>query len=214
MRSIGLKGLIVLAFVGSLRLQVLTSIHTVALLLTPSISHVVEKWEQRLNELKEHRRVYGDCHITKKRNGRLNKWVNEIREIKQYLSDDMIAQLDELGFEWERRRVNRRWRKKFKLLKQHQRLHNGKIVVPKMDASLASFVYKQRAARREGTLPSRKIQKLDSIGFPWQIPITTSEGSEMLLDDRSREALSLDAFVVPSSCCIPQDWEAYTITFS
>ena len=142
-------------------------------------------------------------------NTRLRKWMANIRSIRPHLTEDMVQQLGLLGFEWGTKIINRKWLKRFKDLKDHLQTNGGKIVPSRMAAPLLAFVQKQRAERRAGKLGLRKIERLDSIGFPWQVTVATDSGP-LLLRDGQREALSpsISDAHTPQS----QDWEALFIT--
>lgn len=72
-------------------------------------------WEERLNELKDYRRVNGHCNVpsTYPKNKQLSTWVKCQR--RQYrltgkgkssnLTEERIAALDDLGFVWDGRTI-------------------------------------------------------------------------------------------------------------
>jgi hypothetical protein len=76
-------------------------------------------WEERLNELKAYRRVHGHCNVpsTFTANTQLSTWVKcQRRQYRLFidgnpssnLTDERIAALNELGFQWYGRLIRRR----------------------------------------------------------------------------------------------------------
>ena len=85
------------------------------------------------------------------------------------LSEKRIELLNEIEFVWDP--FDARWNEMFERLVEYKK-KNGSTNVPKRykeDPELATWVYDQRRYRREESLPMKRIEKLDSIGFVWRI---------------------------------------------
>ena len=63
-------------------------------------------WERMFGALKDYRDEHGDCNVPRgwTENPKLATWVKRQRDRRGKLSLDRKARLDELGFEWSRKR--------------------------------------------------------------------------------------------------------------
>ena len=130
---------------------------------------LTKKWEEAFAALKEFHAQHGHClvgvsHKVKKL--RLGAWVCNLRQNKDRLSGDRIAQLDSLGFTWDP--LAKKWEDAFMVLKQFQAL-NGHCRVPDgfilNGLHLGAWTARQRSIKN--SLGPHKISKLESLGFSW-----------------------------------------------
>ena len=101
----------------------------------------------------------------------LATWVQKQRSHyeKGKLSSAHIAKLNEVGFIWDAREM--RWNSHYFELRKYHREH-GNCNVPrdyKANPKLAAWVNHQRANRRKGTLCQERIERLEEVGFVWNV---------------------------------------------
>ena len=128
----------------------------------------------------------------------IDKWIRTLRLVynngktledgkKKYkgciLTPDRIERLNSLNFVWDKN-LNEIWDKKYELLKQYLKEHNGKFPSVKEEyknQNLGSWVSRQRLIynsgekQQDGSIVSKKgyldknqLEKLKSINFKWQ----------------------------------------------
>jgi len=103
---------------------------------------------------------------------KLGQWASIQRKekSKDRLSPERIQKLDELGFVWNNEEYA--WNKGYQHLEQYVK-DNGDALVPnkcKIDEyALGSWVGTQRQAKVKNILSSKRIQKLDELGFVWKV---------------------------------------------
>eukprot|EP00548_Thalassiothrix_antarctica_P006560 CAMPEP_0194130090 /NCGR_PEP_ID=MMETSP0152-20130528/1231_1 /TAXON_ID=1049557 /ORGANISM="Thalassiothrix antarctica, Strain L6-D1" /LENGTH=451 /DNA_ID=CAMNT_0038824511 /DNA_START=26 /DNA_END=1377 /DNA_ORIENTATION=- len=132
---------------------------------------VFKSWDEQWAELSAfqatngHSRVDHDCS--------LGKWLQQQREKfkKGGLSDDQKGKLESLDIVWNMN--DWRWEKNYKqLIEFHEK--NGHFQIPTYVGEKDSDEYEfSRWAGRQRTqkhlLSTERIEKLDSIGFPWKL---------------------------------------------
>ena len=114
----------------------------------------------------------------------LSRWAGLQRSLRKAgrLNPRRIAALDSIPFEWtgnfrgkSKKRLagaffsRTRWETHFRNLVAYQ-AENGHAQVPRRHSAnqtLANWVWRQRIARRKGTLPEDFIRRLDGLGFNW-----------------------------------------------
>ncbi|MDC1165917.1 helicase associated domain-containing protein, partial [Candidatus Thioglobus sp.] len=105
-------------------------------------------------------------------NYRLGHWAvtQRAERSKDRLSPERIQKLDELGFVWKNEEYA--WNKSYQHLEQYVK-DNGDALVPyrcKIDEyALGTWVGAQRKAKVKNILSSKRIQKLDELGFVWKV---------------------------------------------
>jgi hypothetical protein len=136
-------------------------------------------WDKYYEELKKYKLNFGDCNVPVhwKENKKLGIWVHGQRKnyhIGRFLSDERIKKLNDIGFEWDLRyKLKDRWEKFFNALLQFKAEH-GHTDVPNTKGSkykkLGVWVVLQRTNyRRKTFLSEERIQRLESIGFNWNL---------------------------------------------
>mmetsp|Transcript_30720 Transcript_30720/g.59912 ORF Transcript_30720/g.59912 Transcript_30720/m.59912 type:complete len:841 (+) Transcript_30720:52-2574(+) len=142
-----------------------------------------DRWEARLQSLKDYKERHGDFAF-RQEEYKLSRIITKVRvQYKQRqkgihngLSDERIAQLEEIGFDFYRgktpevREQPRPWEERFEQLLQFKEEH-GHCIVPQSAGSLGEWVKKQRAgykllmAGKPTNLTHEKALRLSSIGF-------------------------------------------------
>ncbi|WP_080132990.1 DEAD/DEAH box helicase [Chlamydia suis] len=132
-----------------------------------------EAWEKNFLELKRFQEEHGHCKVPQRypQNPDLGSWVSNQRvDFKEgKLSEDRIARLEEIGFVWDV--LEEEWEKNFLELKRFQEEH-GHCKVPRgypQNPDLGSWVGTQRYAFKKGKLSEDKIERLEEIGFVWDV---------------------------------------------
>jgi hypothetical protein len=128
-------------------------------------------WETRFEQLKEYKKVHGDCNVLQtsdSQNIELKRWVvvQRYRKNKFSLSQQCEAKLNSIGFVWMvRSRAD--WNVRFQQLLEYKEAV-GNCRVPREfrpNPELGRWVAAQRRANRNQTLTKERLEKLNSIGF-------------------------------------------------
>ena len=90
------------------------------------------------------------------------------------MTDERVAALDAIGFEWVGNAVNERWNERFRELQEYKE-ENGHCDVPRSEGPLGTWVmqqrtgYRKREAGKKTALTDERAAALDLIGFKWKI---------------------------------------------
>jgi hypothetical protein len=130
-------------------------------------------WRLRLLELREYREKHGHCRVPNRseENQELATWVREKRHRRALglLAAERVAQLDEVGFEWQP--WDSDWHARLQELRAFREEH-GHCLVPqrfKENEALGNWVKHQRLhARGEGRLSDEQVRLLEAEGFVWE----------------------------------------------
>jgi superfamily II DNA or RNA helicase len=130
-------------------------------------------WGLMIEELKEYKCIHGDCNVPYnwKNNISLARWLrNQRRNYRNHmLKIDQINQLEDIGFVWDA--LDSRWEEMIEALKQYKDKH-GDCNVPNKypdNTQLAAWVRKQRLNYNEQRLTKDEIERLEDIGFIWDV---------------------------------------------
>ena len=101
----------------------------------------------------------------------LKRWMLTQRQFKKrgLLVPERVQKLDSIAFEWEP--YANRWERMFAALRGfHAREHHCRVpsVWPE-NPQLGNWVNVQRRHKKTGRIPAARIEKLDSLGFDWQV---------------------------------------------
>ena len=106
---------------------------------------------------------------------KLGHWVHWQRSAKRKgkLSQERIDQLERLGFAWEVRAQGKGWDYAFKELQAYIAEH-GTALVPTRHTTETGFnlgiwVQYQRGVKRKGRLSQERIDRLEKLGFVWEV---------------------------------------------
>uniref|UniRef100_UPI00214BFF36 helicase associated domain-containing protein n=1 Tax=Chlamydia suis TaxID=83559 RepID=UPI00214BFF36 len=132
-----------------------------------------EVWEKNFLELQRFREEHGHCKVPQRypQNPDLGSWASVQRKTfkSSELSEDRIARLEEIGFVWDV--TEEAWEKNFLELKRFQEEH-GHCKVPQrypQNPDLGSWVSTQRVDFKKGKLSEDKIERLEELGFVWDV---------------------------------------------
>lgn len=157
-------------------------------------------WEMRFNELVHYQKGHGHCRVPTD-SGVLGKWVMHLREkykrcqqeggrYRGQLTQERIARLNNIGFEWSIRPPTTPWETRYQQLEAfHQEHSHTKVTKSNCndDLSFAEWVQKQRKLLRNGKLSQERVDLLKSIGFEERLVATNKTWEEsfaMLLEFR------------------------------
>jgi hypothetical protein len=125
------------------------------------------------SELLQFRSGHGDCRVPEKwrENPTLSTWVHTQRQArkKNWLSEERIRRLTEIGFIWDRR--GDAWEQMFTELLDYSKTYGDCNVPAKWpeNTCLGRWVSTQRDRKRIGRLSQARMRRLDEIGFAWVV---------------------------------------------
>ena len=136
------------------------------------------RWETMFERLMSYKREHGDCNVPQAYQDKaLGVWVGmqRVRKRRGKLDTDYIKRLVDVGFDWEygSRVLDEHWQKMFAALVAY-RDKNGNCTVPrgwKDNPQLASWCIGQRQNYKKGKLSSKRIKRLEKLGFVWKPPV-------------------------------------------
>lgn len=125
-------------------------------------------------------------------------WREKNEGKRTYLSDLMVQQLEDFGFQWGKPKGDKNWKmhyeslKRFKInvghcnvpprpdmVKNHELIVSQWIQADPLHAkTLGRWVTAQRREFRQGHLDENKISLLNDLGFCWERKRTMKEGSD------------------------------------
>ena len=137
------------------------------------IKQISDGWYEQFGALLDFREEHGHCKVPKRypQNPFLGVWVcNQRKKFKKgKLAEDKIARLEEIGFVWDI--LEEAWEENFLELQRFREEH-GHCKVPKrypQNPFLGVWVSVQRYAFKKGKLSEDKIERLEEIGFVWDV---------------------------------------------
>ena len=134
-------------------------------------------WEKMFGPLIDYKKRFGNCNVPQGWNEdqKLGRWVSTQRRLRKkgQLSPERIARLSELGFVWDRLdgAWERAWVKRYQELVAYKNRF-GDCNVPKKwceNTTLGLWCRTQRAEYKKGKLTPERINRLEKIGFRWQL---------------------------------------------
>lgn len=131
--------------------------------------YLSEVWKARFAELVAYKEKHGDCNVPGGTD--LGEWVafQRRRYTTGELSEERTALLNGIGFVWNSPSFV--WDTRFNELQAYKEQH-GDCNIPctyKENRTLGLWVSSQRMAYREGYISKEHIQRLNSIGFVWEL---------------------------------------------
>lgn len=131
-------------------------------------------WEQKFDMLDTFRLKYGHCHAIKQNDKEfagLNRFIHLQRTaakrgtLKNYRRQKLIS----IGFEFENNFLEGNWQFQFDALVAYKSEYGHLIVNGKTHSRLADWEKLQRKAFRKNGMDEQRKQKLNSIGFTWNL---------------------------------------------
>ena len=146
-----------------------------------SLGFITRKpFEQRIENLRAYKEKHGHVNVKKSDDKSLFTFRRDIRYARKHpeksntvLTDDRIASLDALGFEWSMK-SNKSFQQRILDLRAYKE-KNGHVNVKKSeDMSLNQFCMQMRRTRKNPekstmTLTDNRIASLDALGFEWNL---------------------------------------------
>ena len=131
------------------------------------------QWEEMYTALVAFRKTHGHCNVPIgwPENPQLGGWVSgqRIGRKSGKLSPDRVQRLEKIGIVWER--FDATWEQMWSALPTFKEAHGHcrvpTEVAPKRGA--ARWVGKQRQLRNRGRLRKDRLERLESIGFVWEV---------------------------------------------
>ena len=137
------------------------------------------RWDKMFNRLVAYKQRHGNCNtpIRYPRDKALGVWVRTQRNVLKNarLDDERRRRLNSIGFSWQRKSMAS-WDEMFNRLVAYKQQH-GDCNTPKRyprDKALGEWVKKQRRHLKKAPLDNVRRQRLDEIGFTWQLKEMTS----------------------------------------
>jgi hypothetical protein len=132
---------------------------------------VQANWDRFFERLVQYKRQHGDCRVPGqyKMDLQLGRWVKHVRTMRNTLSAQERAQLDNLDFCWDASEKTD-WQVRFEELHRFQKQHGHCLVTKLHEAQyprLQSWVATQRQGR--GQMDVEQMKRLDGIGFIWAV---------------------------------------------
>ncbi|MBF8981938.1 Helicase associated domain protein [Lutibacter sp. B2] len=134
------------------------------------INRILTYWDEGYLKLLIHQERNNHIRISNKENYKLYEWVNRLRKYKEFLSNEIINKLDEIGFDWDPQKTA--WMKKFFELKQYKKVSdNIEISLDKNVRKKNILLYLWVRELRENIkkLTEEQVDLLNSIGFVWTL---------------------------------------------
>ena len=132
-----------------------------------------DRWEKGYDELLVYRRDNGNCQVPSDyvtKNGfNLGVWVNNQRKLDGSLPEDRKLKLDRIGFVWDVLEEN--WEQNYSELEAYKAEH-GDCLVPLRyvtDGGKKLGVWVSRQRKAKATTTADKIERLDRLGFVWDV---------------------------------------------
>ncbi len=131
------------------------------------------RWRENYLALLDYRQRFKNCRVPQEwpENKRLATWVStqRLRRKAGGLSDERIRALDKLGFDWHIEVGT--WDQRFaELCAFKERFKNTRVNVKwQENRRLGTWVVAQRYRRRKGKLRPDYEQRLNEIGFEWEV---------------------------------------------
>jgi len=134
-------------------------------------NNLIGDWDVMYKEIKNFYNENGHCNVNTK-SGKLGNWVNTQRRYFKLLElkEERIKLLNDINFVWEVN-DNKIWEDTFELLSEYYHMHNrfpekGEVYKENI---LGNWVIQQRRFYKQGNLSFDKENKLNSIGFIWDM---------------------------------------------
>lgn len=131
-----------------------------------------EDWLSKLEHLKEFKQIRGHCRVPSnwKKHPSLGKWVSRQRANENKLSVEKKAQLDEVGFMWQKDledyKASLWWTYVDEIVAYKEKYGHCRVNTRTASVRLNVWVTKQRRNKKQLSLD--KIDRLNEIGFVWR----------------------------------------------
>jgi hypothetical protein len=125
------------------------------------------RWRTSYKELLAFRRRFGHVNVPNHwpENRDLATWVTMQRIYKATLSQERIALLKKVGFDWHPHETN--WMRRYQELKAYHMKHGRSPAAA--ESALGTWVANQRQIHTRMKMPPQRKKLLDEIGFVWRV---------------------------------------------
>jgi hypothetical protein len=130
-------------------------------------------WEEMFAALVEYKNGHGNCDVPQRRanDEGLSKWVVSQRQAhkKGNLSENRIRRLEGIGFRWDLAEAS--WEEMFAALVEYKNEY-GNCDVPQSWTKvkgLGTWANRQRQLHKKGRLGEDRVERLEKIGFVWNL---------------------------------------------
>jgi hypothetical protein len=151
-------------------------------------------WKTKLAALKKFRDLEGECNVPQayidpETGFSIGRWVANLRQRKDFLSDNQRNDLQELDFVWTRYRVMP-WDAKLELLKNYKDREGDTLVSkdfldPETGFRLGGWV--DRLRQTSDTINKSRSEDLEQLGFVWNANENQWDVNFQLLQEYKRE---------------------------
>uniref|UniRef100_A0A7S3DW66 Helicase-associated domain-containing protein n=1 Tax=Entomoneis paludosa TaxID=265537 RepID=A0A7S3DW66_9STRA len=143
---------------------------------------------QKFKELEGHTMVRQN-YVDPESGFRLGRWVANLRQRADFLTDSQLADLERLDFVWSRFKVLP-WDMKIDILRKYTQKH-GHSLVPKdyvdTDSGFHLGWWVDRMRQGKNTMNQARIRDLEALGFVWNAFDATWETMFLLLQEYKQE---------------------------
>jgi len=153
-----------------------------------------KQWEEMFQLLLEYKDQHGNTLVPAKynKNTQLGGWVSTQRYVhsKKKLSSNRVLRLESIGFVW---CVHTNWDAMYQLLLEYKDQHGNTLVPAKYNKNtqLGIWVYKQRHFHSKRKLLSKRVLRLESIGFVWCVHTNWDAMYQLLLEYKTQHGNTL-----------------------
>ena len=127
-------------------------------------------FKERFDELKAFKRKFGHCNIpSDDKFKQLRKFLSyqRTRYRNGTITPEQISKLEKIGFAWETAPIIK-WDTRYEALKKYEEEH-GHTNAPRSHPFLGDWVHAQRNRYKKGILSATWEEKLNQIGFVWDM---------------------------------------------
>ena len=137
-----------------------------------SFNILMSNWEMRFYELKDYKNKFGTCDVPldSKEYRTLATWVNKQKNNRKKLTAFRLEKLNSIGFIWNI--IIENWEQNYNKLKLFKEKNGHCRILEKQDINLAIWVKTIRCTNNgtsQGRLTDEQKQKLDDLGFIWNV---------------------------------------------
>ena len=142
-------------------------------------------WEERFEQLRAYHAKHGHTRVSRREDEKLFHWA--VGQRKQHecgrLSEDQIGMLAAIDFDftkpaWSRGPENVPWERSYQRLRAYHAEHGHVRVSKREDEKLFHWVRRQRHRHRHGKLRPERREKLESLGFEFEVGHTYVQWEE------------------------------------
>lgn len=127
---------------------------------------VKDSWEYWYTMLMEYKKEHGDCNVSDN-NSPFGTWVANQRQKKDALSKDRLEKLNKLQFSWNPNDDG--WNESYVLLLKYKDKHGDCNIPSSSRNGLSRWVSTQREFYKQNRLTNERVEKLNKIGFFWDL---------------------------------------------